>query len=237
LTASPGGTRLRAGSTGSRPQPPRTLLVVLLILLLPIVLTGCAQRARPRPVQAAPATAPAPSPPAAAPAAGGEAPVSTLPLKSYVRVPPSPPVRLEIPRIGVRTGLVQLGLQPDGAMEVPEGSDYDRAGWFTEGPEPGQLGPAVIAGHVDSKTGPSVFFRLRELRPGDQVTVRRADNRVLRFRVEAVRQYPKSELPTDDVFGPLPWPALRLITCGGTFDRRAGSYRDNLIVSTRLEGA
>jgi sortase (surface protein transpeptidase) len=145
--------------------------------------------------------------------------------------------RLGIPRIGVSAPLVELGLEPDGSMQVPDGRDYDKPGWFTEGPEPGQLGPAVIAGHVDSRTGPSVFYRLRELRAGDQVLVERADGRTLRFEVESTRQYPKAELPTDDVFGPVPWPALRLITCGGAYDRRARSYTDNIVVTTRLLGA
>ena len=137
----------------------------------------------------------------------------------------------------MRTSLIQLGLERDGTMQVPEGDSYDRAGYFTGGPEPGQLGPAVIAGHVDSRSGPSVFFRLRELRTGDEVRVRRADGRTLRFTVEQSRRYPKAQLPTDDVFGPVPWPALRLITCGGSFDRRARSYHDNIVVSTRLDGA
>ena len=135
------------------------------------------------------------------------------------------------------SSLVELGLAADGSMQVPAGSDYDKAGWFSEGPEPGQLGPAVIAGHVDSKAGPSVFFRLRDVRAGDQVLVERTDRRTLRFVVESSRQYPKAELPTDDVFGPLPWPALRLITCGGSFDRAARSYTDNIVVTARLVGA
>jgi hypothetical protein len=223
-----------AGPVRSRPRPRPALLVLVLVAAL----SGCAQRAEPSPPEPGEVTTEATVAPPSPPATTGDDPtISTLPLKSYVRLGPSPPARLEIPRIGVRTDVITLGLAADGTMEVPDGGDYDRAGWYTEGPQPGQLGPAVIAGHVDSRTGPSVFYRLRELRAGDLVTVRRADDRVLRFRVEGIRQYAKSALPTDDVFGPVPWPALRLITCAGTFDREAGSYRDNLVVSTRLEGA
>ena len=144
----------------------------------------------------------------------------------------SPPVRLVIPAIGVATRLVRLGLEADGAMAVP--ADYGRAGWFAEGPAPGQVGPAVIAGHVDSRTGPAVFHRLRELRPGQAVLVERADGTRLRFVVEQARSYPKASFPTADVFGPVPSAALRLITCGGDFDRARGSYRDNLVVFAGL---
>jgi sortase (surface protein transpeptidase) len=144
------------------------------------------------------------------------------------------PVRLVIPAIGVATALDRLGLEAGGEMAVP--GDFGRAGWFAEGPAPGQVGPAVIAGHVDSKTGPAVFYRLRELRPGDQVRVVRADGSRLRFVVEEARSYPKDRFPTDAVFGPVPAATLRLITCAGTFDRARGSYRDNLVVFARLAG-
>ena len=146
----------------------------------------------------------------------------------------SPPVRLEIPAIGVATPLVRLGLEGDGAMAVPE--DFGRAGWFTGGPAPGQVGPSVIAGHVDSRTGPAVFYRLRELRPGQAILVGRADGSRLRFVVEQARSYPKAGFPTAAVFGPVPEAALRLITCAGDFDRARGSYRDNLVVFARLAG-
>jgi hypothetical protein len=142
------------------------------------------------------------------------------------------PVRLVIPAIGVATRLVRLGLEPDGGMAVP--GDFGRAGWFAEGPAPGEAGPAVIAGHVDSRTGPAVFYRLRELRPGQAVLVERADGTRLRFVVEQARSYPKAGFPTAAVFGPVSSAALRLITCTGDFDRARGSYRDNLVVFARL---
>jgi hypothetical protein len=142
------------------------------------------------------------------------------------------PVRLVIPAIGVATGLVRLGLEQGGAMQVP--GDFARAGWFAGGPAPGEAGPAVIAGHVDSRTGPAVFYRLRELRSGQAVLVERADGTRLRFVVEQARSYPKAGFPTAAVFGPVSSAELRLITCAGDFDRARGSYRDNLVVFARL---
>jgi Sortase domain len=169
------------------------------------------------------------------PATPPEAPgfeVAEAPRQLTATGPVSPPVRLAIPAIGVATPLVRLGRERDGSMQVP--ADFARAGWFAEGPSPGQVGPAVIAGHVDSGTGPAVFFRLRELRPGDTVRVELADGAGLRFVVEQARRFPKASFPTAEVFGPAPWAALRLVTCGGDFDRARGSYRDNLVVFARL---
>jgi sortase (surface protein transpeptidase) len=155
--------------------------------------------------------------------------VINFPVGSWRRLPPSPPVRVEIPSIGVSSPLVRLGLKRDRSMEVP--GDFQVAGWFTGGPQPGQLGPAVIAGHVNSRTGPAVFYRLRDLRPGDQIRVVRADHRVVRFEVDALASHPKQALPTEAVYGATTAPVLRLITCAGSFDRASGSYRDNLVVS------
>ena len=160
--------------------------------------------------------------------------VGELPERVAAPGSASVPVRLVIPEIGVATRLVRLGLEPDGGMQVP--GDFGDAGWFAGGPVPGEVGPAVIAGHVDSKTGPAVFYRLRELRPGQAVLVERADGARLRFLVEQARSYPKAGFPTAAVFGPVPSAALRLVTCTGDFDRARGSYRDNLVVFARLAG-
>jgi hypothetical protein len=160
--------------------------------------------------------------------------VGDLPGRAAAPGAGSPPVRLAIPAIGVATPLVRLGLEAHGAMQVP--ADFGRAGWFTEGPAPGQVGPSVIAGHVDSRSGPAVFYRLRELRPGQAILVERADGSRLRFVVEQARSYSKAGFPTAAVFGPVPSAALRLITCAGDFDRTRGSYRDNLVVFARLAG-
>lgn len=147
----------------------------------------------------------------------------------------SPPVRLRIPSLGVDTPLLRLGVTRTGELQVPV--SYTRAGWFTGGPAPGSTGPAVLAGHVDSHVGPGVFFRLRELRVGSAILVTRADRRVLRFTVTDVRQYPKNHFPSDAVYGAVPYPALRLITCGGSFNALSGHYRDNVVVSSRLAGS
>lgn len=145
---------------------------------------------------------------------------------------PAPPVRLWIPAIAVSTPLVRLGRLPDGSLEVPR--DWDTAGWYDQGPRPGQPGPAVILGHVDSKTGPAVFYRLQELRPGAIVRVGLADSRILVFRVQRVSRYPKDEFPTEAVYLPTLSRELRLITCGGEFDYASGHYRDNIVVYATL---
>jgi Sortase domain len=152
---------------------------------------------------------------------------------------PTPvPVRLEIPRIGVSTSLQRLGRDQHGAVAVPTGPhQWDQAGWYAGGTRPGDPGSAVILGHVDSKRGPAVFFRLRgELRRGDLVEVVRADGSRVRFAVDRVEQYPKRRFPTDDVYYPTLRPMLRLVTCGGAFDRRLHHYLDNVIAFATMVG-
>jgi sortase (surface protein transpeptidase) len=202
----------------------RRVAAGLVSLTLALVLGACGEApARP---EASPTTAP---PATAAPTTTTvAAPSTTRPARART---PSPPVRVEIPSIGVSSRLVRLGLNADGTMEVPR--DYGRAGWFTGGAMPGQDGPAVISGHVDSKSGPAVFYRLRELRPGDTIRVRRADGRWLAFEVTGSARYAKAAFPTDAVFGPVTGPVLRLITCGGAFDRSSGHYLDNVVVTAR----
>jgi hypothetical protein len=133
-----------------------------------------------------------------------------------------------IPAIGVEASVIPLGLAPDGTLEVPQ--DYGLAGWWTGGPFPGEPGPAVVVGHVDSKAGPAVFYRLRSLRPGDPILVWRPGAERARFVVESTLWVAKSAFPTRRVYGSVAGPALRLITCGGAFDRATGHYLDNLIV-------
>jgi Sortase domain len=145
----------------------------------------------------------------------------------------SPPVALDIPRIDVHSkNIVDLGLAKDGSIEVPR--DYSAPGWFTPGPSPGQFGPAVIAGHVDSKTGPAVFYRLGELRRGDRVRVTREDGSVASFVIDRVKQYEKDKFPTRAVYGNSTNRAeLRLITCGGQYDKKAG-YLSNIVAFAHL---
>jgi sortase (surface protein transpeptidase) len=142
------------------------------------------------------------------------------------------PTGLVIPAIGVRTGLVRLGITSSGTLQVPSSTSV--AGWYTGSPRPGAAGAAVIAGHIDSVAGPGVFFRLRLLRAGQLVYVRRADGSVAEFAVTAVRSYLKTSFPTEAVYGPEPNAQLRLITCGGTFDYATGHYLSNVIVYASL---
>ena len=146
----------------------------------------------------------------------------------------SAPVALQIPSIGVRSPeLVRLGKQADGSLEVPE--DYGQPGWYEDGPAPGQFGPAVIAGHVDSKDGPGIFFRLGELKAGAKVMVTRADGTAATFVVDAVERYRKAAFPTVAVYGDTTHRSeLRLITCGGEFDPRTGHYVDNVVAYAHL---
>jgi hypothetical protein len=142
------------------------------------------------------------------------------------------PIRLDIPSIGVHTALIGLGLNRDGTVAVPPLESDAPAGWYGNSAIPGEVGAAVLLGHVDSaRDGPAVFFRLGALRRGDGISVLRADGTVARFTVDGVARYPKSSFPTSLVYGPTSYPALRLVTCGGSFDRLHHSYRDNIIVS------
>ena len=145
--------------------------------------------------------------------------------------PAALPVGLEIPRIGVRARVIRLGLNPDRSLEVPQ--DFAETGWWSGGPRPGDRGPAVIVGHVDSHTGPAVFFRIRELRPGDEIAVIRADGTRARFVVEGSEEYPKADFPTARVYGRTTGPTLRLVTCSGTFDQSSGHYLSNTVVYAR----
>jgi Sortase domain len=137
------------------------------------------------------------------------------------------PVRLRIPALHVNSAVQRLGLQADGTVEVPKRIDV--AGWYDGGPRPGQAGPAVILGHVDSHNGPGIFFDLSTVRPGTLVRVDRADGSTVTFRVRKVTRVSKTSFPTDLVYAPTLDPTLRLVTCGGSFDHTRGSYRDNVI--------
>ena len=149
-------------------------------------------------------------------------------------LPRSAPTRLTITSIGVDTGpLVRLGVDAHGSLDVPR--RFDQAGWYTPGPWPGQYGPAVIAGHVDSTTGPGVFYRLGALHKSAVITVALANGSVARFTVDRVVSYAKSAFPTSSVYGDTTHRAeLRLITCGGRFDTRSGHYLNNIVAYAHL---
>lgn len=139
----------------------------------------------------------------------------------------SPPVEIRIPSIAVQSHIVELGQNADGTVAVP--SSFQDVGWYKYGVTPGQNGPAVFLGHVDSTSGPGIFYRVGALHPGDHVLVTRQDGRTATYTITAVRAYPKSAFPTIDVYGNTAVPTIRLVTCGGTFDSASGHYRSNII--------
>jgi hypothetical protein len=172
---------------------------------------------------------------AALPAPTGSIAALPAPTGPIVAPPPSAqpaqvasPVSLTIPLIGVKTQLQTLGLAAGGALQVPSSTSV--AGWYTGSPRPGAIGSAIIVGHIDSLTGPGVFYRLPELRSGDRVYIRRADGSLVEFRVTSVQTYLKDQFPTQTVYGPTPDAELRLITCGGAFDAASGHYLSNIVV-------
>ena len=145
----------------------------------------------------------------------------------------SQPVGIDIPSVGVRTkNFVGLGLAADGSLEVPK--DFSSVGWYTAGPSPGQLGPAILAGHVDDHNGPAIFYRLGALRTGAMVNVARKDGSTATFTVDRIERFRKDKFPTALVYGSSNRAELRLITCGGSFDSKTGHYVDNIVAFAHL---
>jgi sortase (surface protein transpeptidase) len=198
--------------------PGRSRLAAAAIALA--LLAGCAQAGGDRA-----------APPPAEAAGGVDAARDFRSTRGYRPTPV--PVRIDIPRIGVSSSLDRLGRARDKTVEVP--TRWEVAGWYAGGTRPGDPGSAVILGHVDSTRGPAVFFRLHQLRKGDEITVGRADGSRVRFAVERVAQYDKQRFPTDEVYYPTLTPALRLVTCGGEFDPTVRHYRSNVIVFATLK--
>jgi sortase (surface protein transpeptidase) len=156
------------------------------------------------------------------------APTST----TSTTLPRSVPTELRIPAIGLTSSLSTLGLNPDRTIQVP--TNYRQPGWFRLGPSPGQIGSAVILGHVDDQRGPAVFFRLRSLKPGDKVEVSLANGVVAQFVVTKVTTYLKAAFPAQQVYASHGYSALQLVTCGGQFDTRSGHYLSNVVAYTTL---
>ncbi len=145
------------------------------------------------------------------------------------------PLAVDIPAIGVRSKLLHLGLNADGSFQVPSlATSAGRAAWYKYSATPGQIGSAVIEGHVDSYSGPAVFFRLGALRPGDRIDVTLANGVTAIFRVTGVREYTKEKFPAKEIYGRTDYAALRLITCGGAFDRATGHYLSSTVVFADL---
>lgn len=217
-----------------RPLIGSSIAVVALALATVTVLVATGDPGDRRP--AADGTRTASTPTSAHPRTSSDAAPST-PLQVPVPAPsaaaaPGIPVLVSVPRIHVSSRLEPLALEKDGSLSPP--SSYDRAGWYARGARPGAVGPAVIAGHVDSRTGPAIFFDLDRVRPGDDIEVTDSRGTVFHFVVDDIARYVKRKFPTQAVYGPTPLPVLRLITCTGAFDRAKRSYVDNLVVSARL---
>lgn len=172
----------------------------------------------------------------AAPASPSAAPSSepAEPVFSAVREVPRTevPVRVRIPALGIDAPIGPVGTATDGTVEVP--TRWEDVGWFDEGARPGEDGPTVLLGHVDSKAGPAVFARLPQAPPGTVVEVVGDRGAVTRWRVDRIEQHPKTAFPTEAVYLPALQPELRLVTCGGAFDRSTGHYVDNVVVAASL---
>ncbi len=195
---------------------------IALVVTAVLLVVGCGGQpaAEPTPAPApAPVETPTPSPTPPTPEPPPPSPPSPTPAAD--------PVGIVVPAIDVDAEVIPVGLNDDRSMEVP---DFGLAGWYTEGPRPGDEGPAVIVAHVDSRSGPDVFYRLKDLAAGDQITVEQADGRATTFVVESIEQTDKDDLPVEEIWNDTDEPVLRLITCGGIFDSSIGHYTDNIIV-------
>jgi hypothetical protein len=156
------------------------------------------------------------------------------PPRAFPVLEPSKPVSLSIPAIKVSAPIMQVGLANDGSVDVPPLQRHNEAGWFDEGPTPGQFGPAIIVGHADTKTGPSVFHDLKNLKPGQKISVRRKDDSIAIFEINSVEHFGKTKLPVKRVYGDYSRPQLRLMTCGGTWLGSSKGYEDNYVVFASL---
>lgn len=148
-------------------------------------------------------------------------------------LPRSEPTHLSIPSVGIDVDLTSVGQASDGSIQMPPLFDWV-AGWYNLSPTPGELGPSIIVGHVDTYKGISVFWNLRYVNPGDLITISRADGSTATFKVSALKQFDQNSFPTQDVYGNLNYAGLRLITCGGTFNNSTESYTQNTVVYASL---
>ena len=214
-------------SSSPRSLGPGALAAAVALALL---LSGCASPAGgdPRSAQSPIAATPPESPASPFSAGGLQDPRAGSPAGAAADATKATPTGVRIPSIGVESSLEDLVIDAEGRLSAPV--DYDLAGWYAGGVAPGQIGPAIIAGHVDSPTAPAVFARLGELAPGAEIIVAMSDGSELAFRMTGSMQSAKAEFPTADVYSNVPAPELRLITCAGDFDSSIGHYTDNLIV-------
>jgi hypothetical protein len=196
-------------------------------LVLALGLTACGADDAPAGTTGEASTVPAPpAPSTSSPPASGDAAGDLVEIEGVRSA--GRPASVRVPSLGIDVGLDELGVDDAGVLDTPP--HWDVPGWYAGGPRPGETGPSVIAGHVDSPTGPAVFARLAELRPGDLVEVADLAGGVVRFRVDHLDEAPQDDFPTQAVYGPTPDAQLRLITCSGDYDAAGGGYQDNLIV-------
>lgn len=218
-----------------RRLPPVIALAAVLLLLGLAVTMGALRSQHHAPQPPASAAVVAGHPAMSGATGSGSVAGTAAPRRTAGTLPRAVPVHLDIPAIEVSTDLLQLGLNPDHTVQVPPLGRHSEAGWYRYSPTPGELGPAVILGHVDSAAyGPAVFFRLGALRPGDTLSVTRADHTQAVFRVQRVVSYPKNHFPTLEVYGNTSNAALRLITCGGHFDFTTRNYESNIVAYASL---
>lgn len=145
----------------------------------------------------------------------------------------SEPVRVNYSKLGIDYGVKNVGKLEDGTMETPPLFE-PITGWYKFSPTPGEVGPSIIVGHVDTYKGPSVFWRLREARAGDVIAVTRKDGKIVKFKVQSVKSFEQNDFPTKQVYGNLDYPGLRLITCGGTFNDATQRYSHNTVVFAKM---
>lgn len=157
---------------------------------------------------------------------------SLVPQVQALSLPDSDPVEILIPKIKVDATFEKLGLDANKAIEVPK--DPNKVGWYQYAPTPGHLGPAVVLGHLDSATGPAVFYELKDLQPGDEIDIKRTDGKTAVFTVSDAQSYPLDKFPNDKVYGPISYAGLRLITCEGAFLRALHHYNENRVVYAYL---
>lgn len=175
-----------------------------------------------------------PAPPAAAAPLAPNVAVPTAEPKTSAAMPRSAPTRIRIPQIGVDAPFTPLALGPTGQLNAPPPDNSNLAGWYKDGATPGEDGAAIVAGHVDTKTGPAVFLELDSLKKGNKINITRADKTVATFTVDSVETFSKAQFPSDRVYNDTANPQLRVITCGGAYDKAAKDYTDNVVVFAHL---
>ena len=223
---------------------------VVMVLAVPLLMTACGSGGQTGTDSTTPTAAAASSTtaPEAAPGSNTPAPSSRTKTPSAKRSVPAPsasvqkskdpkvsaPVKIDIPSTGEGSSLLTLGTAADQTIVVPNDKQADQAGWYDGSPEPGENGPATIVGHSTSSRGAAVFFKLAEVQKGAAVNVTTENGTVLKFTVYQVANYPKKSFPTAKVYGNTDGPELRVVTCGGTFDKGTGHLEDNTVLYARL---